>query len=122
MFKYPDKKIIFYWALLCCSILCEVGGTLFLKYSINRYPLLGLGLMYVMLAISYGLLAIAVKSIPLAVAYGAWESLGLILIAGFSTLFFAESMSRVKMLAIVLILIGMVLLNYGTRAARRKPS
>lgn len=100
------------------AIVSEVIGVLAMKYSIKGAPQLGLGVMYIMLVISYGSLAIAVKRIPLAVAYGAWESLGLVLISIFSALLFAEPLNLTKILGITAIVIGIVLLEAGTDEAK----
>lgn len=96
------------------AIISEVIGTLAMKYGASGAPVLGLSVMYVMLAVSYGSLAIAVKKIPLAVAYGAWESLGLVLISLFSALLFSEPLSVMKTSGIAAIIAGILLLESGT--------
>lgn len=111
---------MYYWAFLFFGIFCEVVGTLFMRYSIEHLPFISLFFTYAMLIISYSALAIAVKAIPLTVAYGAWESLGLVFIAILSTIIFFEPLSAVKMIAITLILIGMWLLSYGTTMSKKK--
>ncbi len=108
------------WLFLMIAILTEVIGTLSMKYSTEGWPTLCMTIMYIMLIISYSALAIAVKKIPLAVAYGAWESIGLVLIALVSAVLFAEPLSLAKMAAIALIILGMVLLNSGTDTRKLK--
>ena len=106
---------MYYWLFMMIAIVTEVIGTLAMKYGENTSAhILSLGIMYVMLVLSYGSLAIAVKRIPLAVAYGAWESLGLVLITLFSYLLFAEPLGAIKITAIVVIITGIVLLEHGT--------
>jgi len=102
------------WLFLMIAIATEVIGTLSMKYSTEGWPALGLAIMYIMLIISYSCLAMAVKKIPLAVAYGAWESIGLVLIALVSAVIFTETLSLMKISAIALIIIGMLLLYTGT--------
>ncbi len=102
------------------AIITEVIGTLVMKCSAEWVPMLGLGIMYVMLVVSYGSLAIAVKRIPLAVAYGAWESLGLVLISLFSALLFSEPLNALKISGIVAIITGMLLLEIGTNQTTHK--
>jgi spermidine export protein MdtJ len=108
---------MYHWFFMMAAIIFEVIGTIAMKYSIEGAPLLGLGGMYIMLAFSYGALAIAVKRIPLAVAYGAWESIGLVLISFFSMLLFSEPIGLIKMVGIIVIIVGMVLLEFGTQEA-----
>lgn len=107
-----------YWLFMAAAILTEVIGTLAMKYGAHHDTrTLGLGVMYVMLVLSYTALAMAVRRIPLAVAYGAWESLGLVLITLCSAWLFAESLSVAKLVAIAVIIIGIVLLEQGTDEA-----
>ena|SRR5690349_23177308 len=102
------------WLFLMIAIFTEVIGTLAMKYSTEGWPTLGMSFMYIMLVISYSSLAIAVKKIPLAVAYGAWECIGLVLIALVSAVLFAEPLGLIKMAAIALIIGGIALLDSGT--------
>jgi len=107
-----------YWLFMAVAIVTEVAGTLAMKLGAHHGSrTLGLGVMYAMLVLSYTSLALAVKRIPLAVAYGAWESLGLVLITLCSAWLFAENLSAVKLLAIALIIAGIVLLERGTDEA-----
>lgn len=103
-----------HWIFMIIAILTEVIGTLAMKYSTEGAHAVGLSIMYIMLIFSYTSLAIAVKRIPLAVAYGAWESIGLILIALFSYLLFAEPLGFIKISAILIIIAGIILLEIGT--------
>ena len=96
------------------AIVTEVCGTLAMKYSADGMRVLGMTVMYLMLLISYTSLAIAVKRIPLVVAYGTWESLGLVLIAIFSNLLFSEPLGFIKIIGIIIVVIGIILLEYGT--------
>ncbi len=116
--KGVNKSMMYYWVLMLIAIVSEVIGTLAMKYSIDGAHKLGLSVMYIMLVISYGSLAIAVKRIPLAVAYGAWESLGLVLISLFSVLLFSEPLNFTKILGITAIVIGIVLLEAGTEESK----
>jgi spermidine export protein MdtJ len=109
------KGMMYYWLFMLVAIASEVIGVLAMKYSTENAPALGLGVMYVMLVISYGSLAVAVKRIPLAVAYGAWESLGLVLITFASALLFAEPLNITKIGGIAAIIVGIVLLEAGTK-------
>jgi spermidine export protein MdtJ len=110
----PGRTQSFYWIFLISAIVAEVIGTLAMRFSLESTPIIGLSIMYITLLLSYSFLAIAVQRISLAVAYGAWECLGLILVTLFSVLLFSESLSRVKISAIVLILTGIFLVDYGT--------
>ena len=111
---------MYYWIFLSIAIVTEVIGTLSMKYSAEGWPIVGLIIMYIMLILSYSSLAIAVIRIPLAVAYGAWESVGLVLIAIFSALLFSEPLTLIKALAITMIIVGIILLDHGTETFKSK--
>lgn len=102
------------------AIVSEVIGTLVMKSQVNTNSMLGVLFMYAMLVISYGFLAIAIKRIPLAVAYGIWESLGLVLICLFSMILFSEPLNLLKVGGIAAIIIGVLLLEIGTEVAISK--
>jgi spermidine export protein MdtJ len=107
-----------YWLFMAAAIVTEVIGTLAMKYGAHHAShALGMVVMYVMLVLSYTCLALAVKRIPLAVAYGAWESMGLVLITLCSAWLFAEDLKPAKLVAIALIIAGIVLLERGTEEA-----
>jgi spermidine export protein MdtJ len=107
-----------HWLFMAAAIVTEVMGTLAMKYGTHHgSQTIGLATMYVMLVLSYTSLAMAVKRIPLAVAYGAWESLGLVLITLCSAWLFAEALTPMKLAAIGLIIAGIVLLERGTDEA-----
>ena len=111
---------MYYWMFLIIAIVTEVIGTLSINYHVHGWPWFGLSVMYIMLVLSYSSLAIAVQRIPLAVAYGAWESLGLVLIALFSAWLFSEPLNLIKIIAIILIVAGMFLLHHGTEVMIKK--
>lgn len=111
---------MFYWFFLSVAIITEVIGTVSMRYSAHGFPLTGLFIMYLMLILSYSSLAIAVIKIPIAVAYGAWESVGLVLIAILSAILFSESLSFIKIIAISMIILGIILLDYGTETFHTK--
>jgi multidrug transporter EmrE-like cation transporter len=107
-----------YWLFMAAAIVTEVIGTVAMKYgAYHSSHATGLAVMYVMLVLSYTCLAVAVKRIPLAVAYGAWESLGMVLITLCSAWLFAEDLKPAKVAAIALIIAGIVLLERGTDEA-----
>lgn len=110
---------MYYWFFMFVAIIAEVCGTLVMKYTAHGQYLIGMCIMYFMLAISYASLAIAVKRIPLVVAYGTWESLGLALIAIFSQILFSEPLGVIKILGIFITVAGIILVESGTDVASR---
>lgn len=106
------------WLWLLLAILFEVLGTSVMKLSQSGdwflSPKQGLGLMFILIASSYASLGLAVRLIPVGVAYALWEGLGLAFIALVSVFLVGESLGPARALALGLIILGAVLVNQGT--------
>ncbi|MFC6592921.1 DMT family transporter [Deinococcus lacus] len=104
------------WLYLLGAIVAEVIGTAALK-STRGFTVLGPSLV---VAAGYGtafyLLSLALKTIPVGVAYAIWSGLGTALIAVLGWLLYKEALSPLGMLGIALILAGVVLLNLSGKA------
>lgn len=96
------------WLFLALSIFFETVATSALKMS-NGFtvlvPTLGAIVGYVC---CFGLFSQALKSIDMSVAYAIWGSVGMVLIALISLMFFHETFTFAKVLFISLIVIGTV--------------
>lgn len=103
-----------YWIFLFISIGFEVIGTSIMKASQQTWPVLGLVMMWIMIALAYFTLSKAVLRLPIGVAFACWEGLGLILIALVSVLFLGEEMNPLKFLAICMLLVGTFMVHKGT--------
>nr|WP_314265848.1 multidrug/spermidine efflux SMR transporter subunit MdtJ [uncultured Moellerella sp.] len=111
-----------YWIFLGLAIVTEVIGTLSMKYSSVSGDMSGMAVMYVMIAASYILLAIAVKKVALGVAYALWEGIGILLITSFSVTWFDESLSPMKIGGLVFLIVGIGLIKSGMKKANIKKS
>ncbi|HHR5877615.1 TPA: multidrug/spermidine efflux SMR transporter subunit MdtJ [Providencia alcalifaciens] len=106
-----------YWIFLAVAIVTEVIGTLSMKHASVSGDFTGMAVMYVMIATSYILLAVAVKKVALGVAYAMWEGVGVLLITTFSVLWFGESLSPMKIGGLVFLITGIALIKSGTKKA-----
>ena len=109
-----------HWFFLFLAIAAEVTGTSLMKWgSTSGHPggLLG---MFVLLALSYYALSLAVERVPMGVAYAIWEGVGIVSIALISLLLFNESLSAGKALGIAAVLGGIVLLKRGIAGERAR--
>ncbi|UBX48503.1 multidrug/spermidine efflux SMR transporter subunit MdtJ [Providencia alcalifaciens] len=106
-----------YWIFLAFAIVTEVIGTLSMKHASVSGDFTGMAVMYVMIATSYILLAVAVKKVALGVAYAMWEGVGVLLITTFSVLWFGESLSPMKVGGLVFLITGIALIKSGTKKA-----
>ncbi|WP_214051688.1 multidrug/spermidine efflux SMR transporter subunit MdtJ [Proteus mirabilis] len=104
-----------YWIFLVLAIICEVIGTLSMKYACVSGGYTGMIVMWLMIATSYIFLAIAVKKVALGVAYALWEGIGIVIITTFSVLWFGESLSALKLGGLAMLIAGITLIKSGTK-------
>jgi multidrug transporter EmrE-like cation transporter len=102
----------FHWLILLAAIAVELLATSALKAFVAA-PVLVAVLPLVLIGLSFALLSIALRVIPMAVAYAVWEGLGIVGIALIGHAFFAEHLTAGRLLALALIIDGIVLLERG---------
>lgn len=96
------------WVILFVAGVFEVGWAIGLKYT-NGFTALGASLLTIAsMAVSLGLLAIALRTLPLATAYAAWTGIGIIGTAVASALLFREPLDLRHYACIALIATGIV--------------
>lgn len=98
---------------LACAILVEIGATTCLKYAdgfTKLWPSVGTIAGYV---ISFFLLAQALRSIDVSIAYAIWSGVGTALIAAIGILWLGEPATALKLGGVALIVAGVVALNLG---------
>ena len=100
-----------HWVYLTLAILLEVAGTTAMKLSDGLTKLVPSVALFVLYLASFALLALALKQIPVTVAYAIWSGVGSALIVVIGTILFKESLTPVKLGSIVLIVAGVIGLN-----------
>ena len=98
----------FYWIILILAGFSEIGWTVFLKISEEFSKPIPTLLSIGFLVLSVILLALAIKKIPIGIAYAIWTSIGIIGVSVAGMFFFSESQSLIKLIFITLIVIGVV--------------
>jgi small multidrug resistance pump len=105
--------------ILVLAILSEVLGTVALKAS-EGFARLGPNVLVVVgYGVSFYLLALALKQIPLGVAYAIWSGLGTAGAVMAGILLWRESLSPAGVVGIVLIIVGVILLNLFSGVSAR---
>ncbi|AAY93659.1 quaternary ammonium compound-resistance protein SugE [Pseudomonas protegens] len=96
------------WIILFFAGLFEVGWAVGLKYTDGFSRPLPTALTIIAMAISLGLLGLAMKELPLGTAYAIWTGVGAVgtVIAGI--ILFGESMALVRLVSVALIIAGLV--------------
>lgn len=96
------------WIILFFAGLFEVGWAVGLKYTDGFSRPLPTVLTVAAMAISLGLLGLAMKELPLGTAYAIWTGVGAVgtVIAGI--ILFGESMALIRLASVALIIAGLV--------------
>lgn len=99
------------WIFLTLAIAFEITATTLMKMS-NGFtkilPTVGTFLGYI---ICFTLLAIALKKIDLGIAYAIWGAVGITVMSIIGVIVFKESVSVLKILSILFIVLGVIGLN-----------
>jgi quaternary ammonium compound-resistance protein SugE len=102
------------WIILFFAGLFEVGWAVGLKYTDGFSRPLPTVLTVAAMAISLGLLGLAMKELPLGTAYAVWTGVGAVgtVIAGI--ILFGESMALFRLASVALIIAGLIGLKVST--------
>jgi small multidrug resistance pump len=92
--------------LLSLAILSEVGATLALRVSDGFSRPMPSALVVVGYGISFWLLALALKDIPVSLTYAIWSGAGTALIAIAGVVAFGETMNAMKLASLAIIVLG----------------
>ena len=96
------------WLYLVLAIVLETFGTTSLKLSNGftiLFPSIGAVVSY---ALSFLFLSYALRTIEMSIAYAFWGALGILLISLIGIIFLHESVSVLKVVSILLIVLGTI--------------
>lgn len=96
---------------LFLAIVAEVCGTTLMKLSNGLANIKYALLMLVFYVLSLVMLTLALKKIPIGVAYAIWSGIGIILLLTIGVIFFKETITASKLIFMSLILAGTIGLN-----------
>lgn len=102
----------FHWIVLLAAIAVEIVATAALKSVVSASLLISF-LPLILIGLSFALLSVALRVIPMAVAYAVWEGLGIVGITAAGYLLFGEHLTPGRILALGAILGGILLLERG---------
>lgn len=96
------------WIYLGAAILLEVAGTTAMKLSDGLTRPAFAVAMFVLYALAFAALALAIRTVALGVAYAIWAGVGTALIAAIAAMWFGEPFGALKALSVGLIVAGVV--------------
>ena len=104
------------WIVLLFAILAETIGTTALQAS-QQFTRLAPSIVVVLgYGVSFYLLALALRTIPVGIAYAVWSGLGIVLIAAIGRIAFSQRLDLPAVLGIGLILAGILVIQLFSRA------
>ncbi|MGG4483351.1 DMT family transporter [Paenibacillus illinoisensis] len=106
------------WLWLAVAVLFEVAGTISMKMSEGlSKPGLAV-LMGIFYLISFGIMSLALKEIPVSIAYAIWSGAGITILAVVGLFAFQEPMTWLKAGSLLLIILGVAGLRMGSPEAK----
>ena len=96
---------------LFCAIVLETIGTSFLQASQQFTRPVPTAIMAVSYLVSFYLLGLALKTMPVGVAYAIWSGLGIVLISLAGLIVFKQRLDLPAMIGLALIVAGVIVVN-----------
>ncbi len=104
-----------YWFYLGIAIITEVIGISALKSAEGFTRLWPSVVVVVSYALSFYLLSLTLKTIPVGIVYAVWSGVGIVLLALIGALFFKQTLDPPAMIGVGLILTGVIVINLFSR-------
>jgi small multidrug resistance pump len=106
-----------YWIYLGIAIVTEVIGTSALKSAEGFTRLWPSVIVVVSYALSFYLLSLTLKTIPVGVVYAVWSGVGMVLLAVIGAVFFKQMLDTPALIGIGLIMAGVIVINLFSHTA-----
>ncbi|MBN8738384.1 MAG: QacE family quaternary ammonium compound efflux SMR transporter [Lysobacterales bacterium 69-70] len=103
------------WFLLFLAGLFEIGWAVGLRYSDGWTRLWPSLATLAAMAVSFGLLSLALRVLPLGTAYAVWTGIGAVGTAVVGILLLGESTSPLRLVSIALIVLGLLGLKFASQ-------
>ena len=103
------------WIFLFIAIISETFGTVMLKYAeqfTRLWPSLGTVFGYLL---SFYFLALALRTIPVGLAYAIWGAIGIVLVLIISAILFRQMPDLPAIIGILFIMAGIVIINFFSK-------
>ena len=96
------------WLALLAAGLLEIAWAFGLKYSDGLTRFWPAAVTLISIALSFGFMAIALRSLPFGTAYAVWTGIGATGSILVGMLVYSESMDPVRLVCLTLIVVGMI--------------
>lgn len=99
------------WGLLSLAIVTEVIATTALKSSNGFTKLTPSIIVITGYVISFYMLSITLKSLPMGITYAIWSGVGIVLISLIGWLYFKQQLDTASLIGMALIVAGVIVIN-----------
>lgn len=99
------------WLYLIAAVVAETIGTTALKASDGFTRWGPSALVIIAYGVSFWLLALVLRSIPVGIAYSIWSGLGIVLIAGIGWIVFGQKLDLAALIGLTLIIAGIAVIQ-----------
>jgi len=106
------------YIILVLAVMAETIGTSALQASQQFTRPLPSALVVIGYGLSFYLLSLVLRTIPVGVAYAIWSGLGIVLIAAIGRVVFGQRLDLPAILGMAMILCGIVVIQLFSSAAR----
>jgi quaternary ammonium compound-resistance protein SugE len=103
------------WFYLLMAGVCEIFWTVGMKYCDGVKIILPLILVITFMTLSVIFLGLAIKTIPMGIAYAVWCGIGIVGVFAYGMLILKDPISVKNMIFVGMILVGIVGLNLGIK-------
>ncbi|HCS22107.1 MAG TPA: QacE family quaternary ammonium compound efflux SMR transporter [Rhodospirillaceae bacterium] len=104
------------YGALGAAIVLEVAGTTFLQMSEQFTKLVPTLLMAACYLVAFYFLTLAIKTIPIGLAYAIWSGLGILLISAIGYVLFRQSLDVAAMIGLGFIVAGVIIVNVFSKS------
>jgi len=111
--RFKGEMSYFYLAL---AIAAEVAGTSLLKVTEEFTKLVPTTFLVIFYVISFWLMTLALRDLPLGVVYAVWSGLGIVLVAIIGAFIYKEVPDLASMIGMALIISGVVVMHLFSKS------
>lgn len=104
------------YGALGAAIVLEVAGTTFLQMSEQFTKLVPTLLMSACYLVAFYFLTLAIKTIPIGLAYAIWSGLGIVLISIIGYVVFRQALDLAALFGLALIIVGVIVVNVFSKS------
>ena len=109
------------WLFLALAIACEICGTTCVKLSQGFTRLVPSVLLFVFYGGTLTAMSFAVKHLEIGLVYAVWSGVGTAVVTLIGIAVFQETLSAAKIFSILLIIAGVVGLQFASKAPAKEP-